>query len=99
MQKRAANGQHHADLASPYAMPRRSWRSQPLQRQDEQQARNQIDNFNDVLATCEFAHGFVGRLDLNILSMRSVIMKPPTTLLVAATIAMVPSTVERVLLC
>src|ERR1700735_437084 len=31
--------------------------------------------------------------------MRSVIRKPPTTLLVAATIATVPSTVDSVLLC
>ena len=42
--------------------------------------------------------GFPGRLDLNILSMRSVIRNPPTTLLVAATIAIVPSTVASVLL-
>ncbi len=39
----------------------------------------------------------VGRLDLNILSMRSVMKNPPTTLLVAATIAMTPSTVANVL--
>mgnify|MGYP003693532927 CR=1 FL=1 len=34
----------------------------------------------------------VGRLTWNILSMRSVITKPPTMLLVAATMAIVPST-------
>ena len=41
---------------------------------------------------------FFGPLALNILSIRSVIMNPPTTLLVAATIAIVPSTVASVLL-
>ena len=42
---------------------------------------------------------FSGLLALNILSMRSVMRNPPTTLLVAATIAMVPRTVASVLLC
>src|SRR6202047_5387676 len=42
---------------------------------------------------------FCGRLDLNIFSMRSVIKKPPTTLLVAATMARVRRTVDSVLLC
>src|SRR5208282_2401591 len=40
---------------------------------------------------------FVGRLVLNIRSMRSVMMNPPTTLLVAATMAITPSTVANVL--
>ena len=39
----------------------------------------------------------VGRLVLNIRSMRSVMKNPPTTLLVAATMAMTPSTVANVL--
>src|SRR5271157_120685 len=43
-------------------------------------------------------YGFVGRLVLNILSMRSVIKNPPTTLLVAATMAITPRTVANVLL-
>ena len=40
-----------------------------------------------------------GRLDLNIFNMRSVIRKPPTILLVAATTAMNPKTKDSVLLC
>ena len=35
------------------------------------------------------------RLDLNIFNMRSVMMKPPTMLLVAATMAMVPRIAAR----
>src|SRR5580704_9845701 len=49
--------------------------------------------------TCIYFTVFCGRLELNIFSMRSVIKKPPTTLLVAATMAMVPRTVDSVLLC
>ena len=41
--------------------------------------------------------GLFGPLALNILSIRSVMMNPPTTLLVAAMIAIVPSTVASVL--
>ncbi len=40
----------------------------------------------------------LGPLALNILSIRSVMMNPPTTLLVAAMIAIVPNTVASVLL-
>src|SRR6202167_1918780 len=42
-------------------------------------------------------HYLLGRLLLNILSIRSVIKNPPTTLLVAATMAIVPRTVAKVL--
>src|ERR1700683_379230 len=52
----------------------------------------------NVLRDLIFATYLFGRLLLNILSMRSVIKNPPTTLLVAATMAMVPSTVANVLL-
>ena len=52
---------------------------------------------NDVFGAWD--HGFCVRLDLNILSMRSVMIKPPTALLVAATMAIVPSTVESIVLC
>src|SRR5712691_3284728 len=41
----------------------------------------------------------LGRLLLNIFSMRSVIKNPPTTLLVAATMAITPITVANSLLC
>src|SRR5208282_2840239 len=50
-----------------------------------------------VLLTC-LTYFFAGRLVLNILSMRSVIKNPPTTLLVAATIAITPRTVANSLL-
>ena len=84
-------------------MPGRGRRTHPLQRQDEQGAGDEVNDFDDVLASCELDSirlrpcGLAGRLVLNIFSMRSVMMKPPTILLVAATIAMTPSTVANVL--
>src|SRR5438128_7028950 len=99
VQQRARNGQHHTDLAGPDSAPGSARRAHPFQRQNEERAGDQINDFNDVLISGEIGHGLVGRLDLNILSMRSVIRNPPTTLLVAAITASVPSTVENVLLC
>ena len=58
---------------------------------------DQVGDLDDVFAADHGGHGFLGPLALNILSMRSVIMNPPTMLLVAAMIAIVPSTVASVL--
>ena len=99
MQQRSGDGQDHAHLAGTDAAPRGAWRAHPFQRKDEQRGGNQVGDLDDVFGGRHRGHGFGGRLALNIPSMRSVITKPPTTLLVAATIAMVPSTVEKVLLC
>src|ERR1035438_4452202 len=97
IQKCAGNRQHHSHFARPNAMPRGSRRTQPLQREDEEDGSDDVGNFNEVFAPWD--HGFCVRLDLNILSIRSVMMKPPTALLVAATMAIVPSTVASVVLC
>ena len=58
---------------------------------------DQVGDLDDVFAAIMAVIGFLGPLALNILSIRSVITNPPTTLLVAAMIAMVPSTVASVL--
>src|SRR5664279_4917901 len=97
IQKRAGNRQHHSHFACPNPAPRGDWRTQPLQREDEEDRSDDVSDLNDVFGSWD--HGFCVRLDLNIFSMRSVMMKPPTALLVAATIAIVPSTVASVLLC
>src|ERR1039457_2022392 len=97
IQKRAGDCQHHSHFTCPNSPPRGDWRTQPLQRQDEEDGSDDVGDLNDVFG--RWSHGFCVRLDLNILSMRSVIMKPPTALLVAATIAIVPSTVASVDLC
>ena len=92
MQQGAADGQQHADFARPDAAPGRARRTHPFQRENEKDAGNQVDDFDDGLGDGQGVHGLVGRLVLNILSMRSVIRKPPTILLVAATMASMPST-------
>src|SRR5439155_357067 len=99
VQQRARDGQHHTDLTGPYSVAGSARRAHPSQRQNEERAGDQINDFNDVLISGEIGHGLVGRLVLNIFSMRSVIRNPPTTLLVAATTAITPSTAEKVLLC
>src|ERR1700735_2169651 len=99
VQQSAGNGENHSQLTGPDAVAGGSWRAHQLQRKNEQRCGDKISDFDDVLGDLHLDHGFFVRLDLNILSMRSVIRQPPTTVLVAATIAIVPSTVENVLLC
>src|SRR5208283_4691139 len=100
-QQCANDRQHHAEFARPDGVARRGRRTHPFQREDEQDAGNEINKFDDDLAAREFcAHCFVaGRLDLNIFSMRSVMRNPPTILLVAATTAMKPKIAASWLLC
>src|SRR5438876_10364766 len=99
MQQRARDGQHHTDLTGPYSAAGSARRAHPSQRQNEERAGDQINDVNDVLISGEIGHGLVGRLVLNIFSMRSVIRNPPTTLLVAATTAFTSRTAENGLLC
>src|SRR5271166_3140497 len=101
----ADDGEQHARFACPNAVARSGRRTHPLQREDEQYAGDEIQNFDEDLTSCKFcghylATGLVaGRLDLNIFSMRSVMRKPPTILLVAATTATKPKAAESELLC
>src|SRR5882672_3327070 len=92
------DGQEHAKLARPDPVARRGWRTHPLERHHEQSRGNEVRKFDNRIGW-EWSHGFGLRLALNIFNMRSVMKKPPTTLLVAATMAMVPRTVESVVLC
>src|SRR5208282_1778963 len=105
VQQRAADRQQHANFARPDAVSGRGRRAHPLQREDEQHARDEIYKLDDDLTSCEFGCHYLaaglaaGRLVLNIFNMRSVMRKPPTMLLVAATTAMNPKTAASVLLC
>src|SRR5579863_5166401 len=90
LQDGAADGQHHADFAGEDAAAGGGRRVHPLQRQYEQAAGDQINDSDKRLAAKERGHDFVGRLDLNIFSMRSVMRNPPTMLLVAAMTASIP---------
>src|SRR5690349_21664999 len=91
--------EEHAEFAGPDAVPRRGGRAHPLQRHHEQRRGDEVSQFDNGVCSGEWSHGFGLRLALNIFSIRSVMKKPPTTLLVAATMAMVPSTVDSVDLC
>src|SRR5215470_19888592 len=100
MQQRARDGQQHAELTGPDALARRGRRAHPLQGENEEGACNQVDDFDDVLASGEFVHDLgAGRLDLNIFNMRSVIRNPPTILLVAAITASTPRMNDNLLSC
>src|SRR5580692_6151784 len=100
VQQGACNRQDHSDFARPDAALSSRWRAHPLQRKNKENAGDEVGNLDNLLISRQVGvHGFVGRLDLNIFSMRSVIRNPPTTLVVAATTARNPNTKESVLLC
>ena len=98
VEQRPADRQQHPDLAGPHPALRRARRAHPLQGEDEQGRGDEVGQLDDVFAADHGGPYLFGVLALNILSMRSVMRNPPTTLLIAATIAMVPKTVASVLL-
>src|SRR6516164_4150064 len=89
MEQSPGNGQNHSQLSSPDSAPGGGGYTQPLKREDEQHRGDEIRDLDDLLGGEGLVHGFLGLLALNIFSMRSVIKKPPTTLLVAAITAKV----------
>jgi len=95
----AGNRQQHAQFAGKDAAARGRRRAQPLEREDEERGGNQISDLDKGVRSEHVAHGFFGPLGLNILSIRSVMRKPPTMLLVAATMAIVPRIFASVALC
>src|SRR5262249_39738573 len=97
MEQGSADREQHPGLSRPHPSPCGRRRAHPFEGQDEQDAGDQVDDLDQVVRRRPHPHALVGRLFLNIRSMRSVIRKPPTTLLVAATTATTPSTVDRVL--
>src|SRR5271169_1773548 len=99
IQERAGDGEEHADFTGAHAPAGGGGGAHPHQSEDEERGGDQVDDFDESVGAEPGDHYFLGPLDLNILSMRSVMRKPPTTLLVAATIASAPRMVERVLRC
>src|SRR5215470_11814833 len=82
--KRTNNRQRHADLAHQHALAGGDGMAQPLEREDEGDGRRQIRR-HAYFSSCR---------RLNILSIRSVITNPPTTLAMEQATAMVPRIVE-----
>src|SRR5262249_55245237 len=107
LQQSAADGQHHADFARQNSAPRRRRRIHPLERENKERAGDQIDQSDEALAARELCHDLavvpanlgLGRLDLMIFSMRSVMRNPPTMLLVAAITARIPRMNDSLLSC
>src|SRR5256885_8900777 len=60
---------------------------------------DEVCDLDQQIAAENSAHAFFAPLGLNIFSMRSVMRNPPTMLLVAETIAIVPKTAANVFLC
>src|ERR1700722_2377326 len=96
IEQRAGNREEHADFAGADAAAGGGGRAHPHQSEDEEGRGDQIYDFDEGVCAEPGNHYFFGPLDLNILSMRSVIRNPPTTLLVAATMASAPRMVESV---
>src|SRR5438128_10760136 len=95
------NRREHAELAGPDPAAGGGRGAHPFQSEDEAGAREQVDEV-DPCSTHETGSGLVSAAASrgarsprrrNIFNMRSVIMKPPTTLMVDAMTAIVPSPV------
>ncbi len=94
--ERAYDGGEHAALGQEHAAPRGVGVRHHLERQDEQDRRNQVRQFHEICACAirgrvHLEASFAGASRLrNILSMRSVMPNPPTTLTVAVVTATKP---------
>jgi len=51
MQQSSGDGQQHAQFARPNSVTRRGGRTHPLQRQNKKRAGNQVNRFDQVLAS------------------------------------------------
>src|SRR5689334_22261357 len=100
MEQRSNNGSGHAGGSHDHAAARRVRMAQPLQAQYEEAGGNQICGFKKILRVAHFFSSGLAALGAsflwNILSMRSVIRKPPVTLIMAEVTAAQPRISARV---
>src|SRR6185312_11620734 len=89
-----ANRQGSANFSADYAPARRSRRTQPLQRQNEEHNGNDVGKIQVLLQRKSVGH-FLALPVLNMRNMRSVIKNPPTILLKDAATAIAPSAVVK----
>src|SRR5205823_3979901 len=87
-EQRADDRRRHSGDAGRDAAPRRPRMIEPAQRQDEQDRREEVTELNQMLVHLCFSR--------NILSIRSVIRKPLTMLVIDAATATVPRIVVSV---
>src|SRR4029453_7400917 len=96
VQQRAEHGEPHAGGPGDHAAPRGARVREPLQREDEERGRGEVGELGELLDHRPAAPRS-GRLNMR--SMRSVIRKPLTMLVIDAATATVPSSVEKSLFC
>src|SRR5882724_4670730 len=99
MEESSCDGERHTQLACENTAPGGSRSAHPHQGQDEKRCGDEVCDLDQQIAAENSAHAFFAPLGLNIFSMRSVMRNPPTMLLVAETIAIVPKTAASVFLC
>src|ERR1041385_8900220 len=89
-QQGSDHGKQHAALARENAAPRGYWRAQPLDGSDDRKSSDDVGELPDVARhdPCSLPLSFLR----NILSMRSVMRKPLTILIVEVVTARQPST-------
>src|SRR5258708_12052353 len=90
MKQRADKRGGHAGGGHDHAAARRVRMAQALEAHDKQNGGEQVSCFKYVGADPFLASAFTGSFLRNILSMRSVIRKPPVTLMVAEVTAIHP---------
>src|SRR5207302_5552304 len=90
LEKRSHDGAEHAGGGQHHAAPGGVRMAEPLEAEYEKDRGDEVGDFDRVEAHFFFASSLVSFLR-NILSMRSVIMNPPTTLAVARITAINPS--------
>src|SRR5262245_36680485 len=93
MKERADDGQRHASDARENATACGGRIAHPFEREDEQRGRDEVDQLNELIDhfACPGPVAAAGSRFLNIFSMRSVMRKPLTMLVVDANTAMAPS--------
>src|SRR5262249_68789 len=100
MKESANQGSRHPRRGHNHAAPRGVRMAQALQAHHEQAGGNQVCGFEKILAEDHFFSSALTTSFLrNILSMRSVIRKPPVTLIMAEVTARQPRTEARVWWC
>src|SRR6476661_6102303 len=91
VKKRAKHSGGHAGRSHDHAAARGVRMAEPLQAKDEEARSDQVCGFKKILSVAHFfSSGLTASFLRNILSMRSVMRKPPVTLIMAEVTAAQP---------
>src|SRR5262245_16985991 len=101
MNQGADDGHKHSERGHIHSATRRLRMAQSFQAEDEQDRGEQVTEFNKIIAAHQRFSSFPPESlpppirSLNILSIRSVIINPPTTLIIAEVTAIKPRNLLR----